>query len=585
MAAKIFLSNILKICLAPPKIAANKAAGMIIPNLRALNTTVERDVCVIGAGPVGIALALELSRLGKTVLLLESGAAGARKDLQLLSDANIADPSQHVPMEMAVQRRLGGTSNLWGGRCVPMDALDFEARPLLNLSGWPIKAKDLAPFLPAACDYLGCGEAVFSSAIPTPRNVSADFRIDHLERWSSRPNIRTTYLRKLHQSRALTLCLLATAVGFDFDRDNLVRSVALRGPDGAKAQVKVRNVVLASGGLENTRLLLAIQREAPRRFGGPDGPLGRYYMGHLTGSVANIVIHSPVLDKGLDYFNDAQGYCLRRRFWPSPDLQQRIGLTNITLRTEFAPTYDPDHGNGVLSLAYLGLSLPYLGRLFTSEAVRRMHLGDGSVGRAPHWRNLVRDFPHVATFFPRYLYRRYISRTRAHSFFELCPNRKYSLRYHAEHLPNRNSRVTLSDERDAFGLHRLAIDFRYTVADVDPIVRTHGCFADWLSRTGFGTLYWSVPPEERVDHIMGQSWDGLHQIGTTRMGETKKTGVVDKDCRVFDVDNLFVAGASTFVSSSQANPTLTAVALAIRLAHKLAVTPTVAVPALSTVKK
>ena len=558
---------------------------MIIPNLYHLNTTVEQDVCVVGAGPVGIALALELSRLGKSVLLLESGAAGVRKDLQLLSDADIADLSQHVPMAMAVQRRLGGTSNLWGGRCVSMDALDFEARPILNQKGWPIRAEDLVPFLPAACDYLGCGEAVFESAIPGLKSVSTDFRVDHLERWSLRPNLRTTHQRELRQSRALTLCLLATAVGFKFDSDNFVRSVELRGPDGAKAQVKVRDVVLASGGLENTRLLLAIQREAPRRFGGPDGPLGRYYMGHLTGSVANIVIHSPALDKGLDYFNDAQGHCLRRRFWPCPDLQRRTGLTNITLRTEFAPTYDPDHGNGVLSLAYLGLSLPYLGRLFTSEAVRRMHLGDGSVGRAPHWRNLVRDFPHVATFFPRYLYRRYISRTRAHSFFELCPTRKYSLRYHAEHLPNRNSRVALSDRRDAFGLHRLEIDFRYTVADVDPIIRTHICFADWLSRTGLGTLYWSVPPEERVNNIMGQSCDGLHQIGTTRMGETQKTGVVDKDCRVFDVNNLFVAGASIFSSSSQANPTLTAVALAIRLAHKLAVTPTVAIPRLLTVKK
>jgi len=558
---------------------------MIIPNLQALDATVERDVCVIGAGPVGIALALELSRLGKSVLLLESGGAGVRKDLQLLSDANIADLSQHVPMDMAVQRRLGGASNLWGGRCVPMDALDFEARPTLNQSGWPIRAKDLAPFLPAACDYLGCGEAVFESAIPTLKSVSTDFRVDHLERWSSRPNLRTSYLRELGQSRALTLCLLATAVGFKFDGDNFVRSVELRGPDGAKAEVEARNIVLASGGLENARLLLAIQRQAPHRFGGVDGPLGRYYMGHLTGSVANIVIHSPVLDKGLDYFNDGQGYCVRRRFWPSPDHQWRLGLTNMTLRTEFAPTYDPDHGNGVLSLAYLGLSLPYLSRLFVSEAVRRMHIGDGSVTCAPHWRNLVRDFPHVATFFPRYLYRRYISRSRAHSFFELCAARKYSLRYHAEQLPNRNSRVTLSDERDAFGLHRLAIDFRYTGADVDPILRTHEYFADWLSRTGLGTLYWSVPADERVDHIMSQSWDGLHQIGTTRMGETQKTGVVDRDCRVFDVNNLFVAGTSIFSSSSQANPTLTAVALAVRLAHKLAVTPTVEVPGVSIVQK
>jgi choline dehydrogenase-like flavoprotein len=545
---------------------------MIVPNLNALNN-VERDVCVIGAGPIGIALALELSRLGKTVLLLESGSVGVREDMQLLSDASIADLSQHVPMDLAVRRQLGGTSNLWGGRCVTMDALDFEPRPILNQSGWPIRATDLAPFLPAACDYLGCGEAVFESPIPSLINVTANFRVDRLERWSSRAKLRNTYLKELRQSRDLTLCLLATAVGFNFDRDNLVRLVELRGPDGAKAEVRARNFVLAAGGLENTRLLLAVQREAPHRLGDPDGPLGRYYMGHLTGSVANIAIHSPLLDRGLDYYNDSRGYCVRRRFWPSPELQRRMGLTNMTLRTEFAPTHDPKHGNGVLSLAYLGLSYPRLGRLLVSEVVRRTHVGDGPVRRAPHWRNLWRDFPHVAAFFPKYLYRRFVSRSRTHSFFELCSSRRYSLIYHAEHLPNRSSRVTLSDERDAFGLPRLAIDFHYSVADAESIVRAHECFATWLSRTGFGTLYWSVPADNRVDHIMSQSRDGRHQIGTTRMGETQKTGVVDRDCRVFGVNNLFIAGTSLFCSSSQANPTLTAVALAIRLAHKLAATP------------
>jgi hypothetical protein len=547
---------------------------MIIPNLSALND-VERDVCIVGGGPVGIALALELSRLGKSVLLLESGGVEVRKDVQLLSDARIADLDQHVPMNLAVQRRLGGTSNLWGGRCVPMDDLDFEPRPTLNQSGWPISAADLAPFLSAACDYLGCGAAVFESPIPNLEDVSTDFRVDHLERWSSRPNLRNTYLRELRQSRDLTLCLLATAVGFKFDHDNFVRLVELRGPDGAKAEVRARNVVLAAGGLENTRLLLAIQREEPNRFSGPDGPLGRYYMGHLTGSVANIVIHSPLLDQGLDYFNDAQGYCVRRRFWPSPELQRRMGLTNMTLRTEFAPTHDPSHGSGVLSLAYLGLSFRQLGRLLVSEAVRLMHVGDGLVQRAPHWRNVVRDFPHVSTFFPRYLYRRYISRSRGHSFFELCAARKYGLRYHAEHLPNINSRVTLSDERDALGLHRLAIDFRYTEADVAPIIRTHECFAEWLAATGLGTLSWSVPPKERVGHILSQARDGLHQIGTTRMGRNQKSGVVDRDCRVFGGNNLYIAGTSIFCSSAHANPTFTAVALAIRLAHKLALTPTV----------
>ncbi len=547
---------------------------MICPNITALSN-VEPDVCVIGAGPVGISLALELSRRGKTVLLLESGGAAVRQDLQLLSDAGIVDLRQHLPMDLAVQRRLGGASNLWGGRCVPMDALDFEPRTILNQSTWPITATDLEPFLPLACDYLGCGEPVFESSIPTLNNSRSDFRFDRIERWSCRPNLRTAYLKELQQSRGLTLCLLATAVGFKFDRDGSARLVQLRGPGNVYAEVRARQFVLAAGGLESTRLLLAAQKEAPNRFGGQDGPLGRYYMGHLDGSVANIVIHSPVLDQGLDYYNDESGVCVRRRFWPTPELQRRLGLTNVTLRPEFPPMHDPSHGNGVLSLAYLGLSIPQLGRLVVAETIRQRHLGNRVVQRAPHWQNIARDFPHVASFFPRYIYRRYIAHSRAHGFFERCPGRRYSLQYHAEHLPHRDSRVTLSDERDAFGLPRLLIDFRFTSADAEPLIRTHESFADWLAATGLGTLYWSVPPAERVGHILNQSKDGRHQIGTTRMAQTQKTGVVDKDCCVFGAHNLFVAGTSIFCSSSQANPTLTAVALAMRLAHKLTAQDTV----------
>lgn len=541
---------------------------MICPNIALLNNF-EPDVCVVGAGPVGIALALELTRRGKTALLLESGGRAASKELQRLSDADILDPRHHAPMNLSVRRQLGGASNLWGGRCVPMDALDFEPRTVLNQGGWPITAGDLAPFLPAACEYLDCGQPRFESPIPALGGTQADFYFDRLERWSLRPNLRAVYLSEIRQSRRLTLCLLATAVGFTFDRDGLVHLLHLRGPGGARAAIRARQFVLAAGGLETTRLLLTAQKEAPNRFGGPEGPLGRYYMGHLHGSVAHVVIHSPVLDKGLDYFNDEGGYCVRRRFWPSAELQRRRGLTNVTLRLEFPPSHDPSHGNGVLSLSYLALSTPFLGRLLAAEVVRRNYLRNGTVEPAEHLRNLVRDFPHVASFIPRYVYRRYIVRSRTHGFFERCTARRYALAYHAEHLPHADSRVMLSDVYDAFGLQRLKINFLFSNADVEPLIATHECFADWLASTGLGTLHWSVPAFERANHIMGQAEHGRHQIGTTRMGATDKTGVVDRDCRVFGAPNLFVAGTSVFCSSGHANPTLTAVALAMRLAHKL----------------
>lgn len=528
-----------------------------------------QDICIVGAGPVGISLALELARVGRSVLLLESGSAAVNDEAQRLADAEIVDPKHHVAMDIAVARRLGGTSNLWGGRCVPMEELDFENRPAIPDSGWPIGIRDVAPYLPAACEYLGCGEPVFENKLPDPIVTDPDFRFDRLERWSERPRFRTAYARRLRESREVDLRLRATVVGLGYAADGRVSGVRVRGPGDVDAAFAARCVVLAAGGLENTRLLLAAQQTDPNRFGGEDGPLGRYYMGHVYGSVAEMVIHPPALDAGMDYFQDRGGCYIRRRFTPNPDLQRRMGLSNASLWPDYPALYDPSHRNGILSFAYLALSMPWIGRMIVAESIRRTYVGPPPVRRLGHIANVVRDLPRTASFIPEFLYRRYLARHRMPGFFQRNAARRYAVRYNAEHLPNPNSRVTLSGARDAYGLPRLAIDLRYTAADAAPLIRTHECFARWLEHTGLGAMTWSVPEDQRADHIIAQCYDGHHQIGTTRMGETARTGVVDADCRVFGSANLFVAGSSVFPTSGAANPTLTAVALALRLAALL----------------
>jgi choline dehydrogenase-like flavoprotein len=173
-------------------------------------------------------------------------------------------------------------------------------------------------------------------------------------------------------------------------------------------------------------------------------------------------------------------------------------------------------------------------------------------------------------FVPSFLYNRYMISHPKPGFFRRDRRRRYAVRFHAEHIPNPASRVTLSGRTDAYGLPRLNIDMRYSHADAELLIRTHECFANWLRRTGTGTMTWLVPDEERASYILSQCYDGHHQIGTTRMGENARSGVVDKDCRVFGSANLFVAGSSVFPTSGEANPTLNAVALALRLAEHLA---------------
>lgn len=528
------------------------------------------DVCVIGAGPVGISLALELARLGRSVLLLESGSRDVSSEAQRLAEADIAVAKYHVPMDIAVQRGLGGTSNLWGGRCVPLYPIDFERREAVPHSGWPIGPSAVAPYMQGACDYLGCGEPLFEDPLPTVSLSDTDFHLDRLERWSTQPRLRVSLGRKLHDSRAIDLRLRATVTGLAFAADGRVKGIDVAGSGGNRVSISARAIVLAAGGLECTRLLLAAQAQDGNRFGGEGGPLGRYYMGHVYGTAAEMVIHSEALDAGMDYYQDRAGTYVRRRFMASAKLQHREALANAALWPDYPTMSDPRHLNGILSFAYLALSIPWIGRRIVVESIRRNYVGSGPIRRMPHMVNLLRDAPRTAGFIPGFIYNRYLARPRMPGFFQRNAARRYAVRFHAEHLPNPESRVKLTQHRDELGLPRLAIDLRYTEADVLPLLRTHECFAHWLAKTGLGSMTWSVPPEQRVSHIIDQCYDGHHQIGVTRMGANERDGVVGPDCRVFGADNLFVASTSVFRTSAAANPTLTAVALGLRLASMLA---------------
>lgn len=540
---------------------------MMTKGLQGLDNSAH-DICVVGTGPVGISLALDLARSGRSVLLLESGDLRATQRAQRLSDADIVDTRVHVPMDVAVHRGLGGASNLWGGRCVPLEPIDFEPRAAIPHSGWPISMSDLADFLPQACSYIDCGAPVFENRPADFPRADLDFRFERIERWSKQPRFDVMYARVLRENPLIDLRMCATVTGMTFQTDGRVATLRLRGPGDSAASVKARAFVLAAGGLENTRLLLAAREHDDGRFGGEDGPLGRYYMGHLYGIVAEMVLDSPKIDAAIDYFPGPDGYYIRRRFTPSAELQRRMGLSNVSFWPDYPLIRDPAHRNGIMSLAYLALSVPLLGRMMIAESIRQNYVGE-IVHRGPHIMNVLRDLPRTSAFLPSFLYHRYIASHPRPGFFRRDPRRRYAVRFHAEHVPSATSRVRLSNRRDAHGVPRLSIDMRYSNDDVAPLIRSHECFADWLSRNGIGKMSWLVPPEERASLILSQCYDGHHQIGTTRMGESPRTGVVDKNCRVFGSANLFVAGSSVFPTSGEANPTLSAVALALRLAQHL----------------
>ena len=221
------------------------------------------DLCVIGGGPVGIVTALALGDRGFRVLLLESGGTRPAAAAQGLSEAENLNPASHHAPDITVARRLGGASNLWGGRCLPYDAIDFRARSWLGLDAWPIAPADLEPYLGPACEGLAAGQPVYHEPLG---GVTADaaFSFDTLERWSNVPRSQTLHKAALEGRADLLVALGATALGFGYDEAGRVVAVELHLEGQGRGTIAVPGVVLAAGGNESTRLLLAEQRRTPR---------------------------------------------------------------------------------------------------------------------------------------------------------------------------------------------------------------------------------------------------------------------------------------------------------------------------------
>ena len=316
-------------------------------------------------------------------------------------------------------------------------------------------------------------------------------------------------------------------------------------------------------------MLLAEQRARPGLFGGASGPLGRFYMGHVIGRIAEIAFEDRALHDGLD-FHVAGGCYVRRRLAPAPATQAAERLTNIAFWPVVPRLADPAHRSGPLSAAALVLSVGPLGRRLVAEAIRELTLGDAAPRRAAHALNVLRDPVRTLIAAPRYLWRSRVARMRLPGFFLPNPARRYRLEFHAEQLPCPASRLTLGDAADRLGLPRLRIDFRYSEADAAAVVRAHDALEGWLARNRLARLDYAMPREERAAAVLAATRHGTHQVGTIRMGADRRSAVVDGDCRSFDVPNLYVASTAVLPTSGQANPTLTAVQLGLRLAARLA---------------
>jgi choline dehydrogenase-like flavoprotein len=509
-------------------------------------TTLSADVCIIGAGAAGITLACELAAGSQKVLLLESGGFDFEDATQALYQGEIVGHPLNPP-DVSRLRYFGGTTNHWGGMCAPLAAEDFRVRPWVQYSGWPIGAEDLAGYWRRAVPYVQITSDNFSAA-DWADELPAIFRGNTLgERlapllFQQSPPTRfgEVFRERLTAAKPIETLLHANVLSLMADADaRTVERVAVGCLDGNRFFVRARVFILATGAIENARLLLLSDGVQTAGLGNGNDLVGRFFMGHPQfDDGARIVLEAPTAAAAKPLGSTLHTYAMLRLTAATAAREQLPGFAaHLDPRaSEVAPTLHQTPSY----LALKRLVARFKGTQFPTTTA-----GDDL-------RTVLADLDGLASG----LYTR----------FGKAPI--LDVRPQCEQVPNPASRVYLGSERDALGLRRIVVDWRLTDLDVLGMRRGLAIVGETFTGTGLGRLELSEAMREATPATLAcaEAW---HHIGTTRMSEDPRSGVVDRDCRVHGTTNLFVAGSSVFPTTGIVNPTFTIVALAIRMADHL----------------
>ncbi len=496
------------------------------------------DLCIIGAGAAGITLAREFEGTGARVLLLESGGDAPEPQTQSLYDGeNIGNP--YFDLSACRVRQFGGTTGHWGGACWPLEPIDFEQRDWVPHSGWPITRADLDPYYVKAQEICGAGPFDYDVAQwadeQRPVVGFVDDAIDSKIYQNSSPprHFGKAYRKQIESSENVTAILHANVTGLRVARGtDKVRAVDVATLSGTRFAVAADWFVLATGGIENARLLLVSDDVHGHGLGNGTDLVGRFFMEHTFTSTSVMLLASDI----------PMGFYTRHR-QRGTDIRGGFGLSEATLREERIL-------NVWCGLGLQGAPPPPPGSAVGAAARRAVQLG----------------LPQMGAF---------IGAVDRHSHAVSGQYHSISITCHAEQAPNAASRVTLAEDRDTLGMRRVKLAWRLSELDFRSVRRSQEILGRALGGSGLGRLKvrlggepleWTEP--QRVSGPTAP-FGSYHHMGTTRMHPSPGRGVVDQHCRVHEIANLYVAGSSVFPTCGYVNPTLTIVALTCRLADHL----------------
>lgn len=525
---------------------------------------IDTTVCIIGAGAAGITMALEFERQGIDTVVLESGGYKPDPDtIDLYRGENVGIPYEFG--DGMRSRFLGGGSNCWGGWCRPLDAEDLQHRDWVPHSGWPFALDELLPYYQRAHPLLklgpfdyDLGRWVQAIGRPDVRRMplpSGDVH-DSVSQFSMPMRFGKFYRKALKQARHVRVFLHANVVDIESEAHGLsIRRVKVKTLTGRTMYVQGRQFVLATGGIENARVLLSSNKTHAAGLGNTYDQVGRYFMDHPRLQLGRIKLHAPwrrnkLYDIMFHYLNPsvaAGGTKVAAQLTVAPEVQRREQLLNG--RVWFWSIFP---GEGTPAAEAL---VRMKHRLHAKVDPHHSFLGDLAT--------LAREPLNTLNFIAARQLRPIGLLKEMH--FQMITEARFQMI--CEPTPNPDSRVTLSESRDMLGMPRARVDWRLSDQVKYTFDRTLSIVGKELEKAGIAEVTQDPP-------LVGRNWPAelegtWHHMGTTRMHDSPRAGVVDRNCRIHGIGNMYIAGSSIFPTAGANFPTFTLIALALRLSDHL----------------
>ena len=490
------------------------------------------DVVIIGAGAAGILLAVKLSERGKKVLVLESGHFTEDEHRQSLNEVEQSGKL----LETAIwgrKRAIGGTTIAWGGQSLPFSNLDFCERPWIVNSGWPLKLADLADYYPLANRFMKIDELDYDKDILTLLHFDKPgFDPEkiwyHFAKWASEPDFRKLYGDDL--SRNVTLVYNAVLTRVDIDGSGRADGITISNYNDRQYKIPVQQLIIAAGGIETNRILLSNNHQSPAGLGGGSGWLGKCFMEHPCTELGIVTTDNP--------------YRLQYYFNTHIARQRRYSI-RLSLTEKYQRDFKSLNASASIMFDYSDQEFdPYL----EIKNFVRTRKFSGS-------KEIFTNTKAYALSAKAYL---------AHKFFYKHKARARLVTM-GEQEPLRESFIGLSDRKDRFGTNLARVNWQLTKKSWDTAVGLAGMLKEELSRLSLGELTTHAKITGGNEDWESCLTDVNHHMGGTRMSESPVEGVVNKNLQVWGHDNLYVCSTSIYPTSSHSNPTLTLLALSLRL--------------------